>query len=263
MLQRVFRFAPSPNGELHLGHAYSALLNERMARAAGGRLLLRIEDTDRSRCGPAFVRQMVDDLAWLGIAFETPVRTQSEHMGEYLSTLRDLWAIGVAYPCFCSRQQVRSTASSSLDPDGQPHYAGTCRTMSREHAVRRLETGAPYAFRLDMARCGDGAAAVWGDVAIARPVNGSSYTIAVVVDDAAQGVTDVVRGQDLEAATPVHQLLQRLLGLPQPRYVHHPLIRDGGGQKLSKSAGSPSLASLRQAGKTPLDVRRQLGFDTA
>lgn len=261
MAAPVFRFAPSSNGELHLGHAYSALLNEKMAREAGGRLLLRIEDTDRTRCTMAFARTIFADLSWLGIDFEQPVRVQSEHMAEYLANLNLLWAMGAAYPCFCSRKRMVAHPSGQRDPDGLPHYGGTCRLLPQDDAKTLIAARKPHAFRLDMARCGDAAAAVWGDVAIARPINGSSYHIAVVTDDALQGVTNVVRGTDIEPATPVHKLLQRLLGLPTPRYHHHPLIRDSLGQKLSKSLKSTGLASLRARGENAASIRKRLGFE--
>lgn len=256
----VFRFAPSSNGELHLGHAYSALLNEKMAREAGGRLLLRIEDTDRTRCTAEFARNIIADLDWLGIEFDRPVRVQSEHMEDYLSNLQRLWADGAVYPCFCSRKQMVTHPSGRKDPDGLPHYGGTCRALPAQESASLIAAGQRHAFRIDMAQCGDAAAAIWGDVAIARPVNGSSYHIAVVTDDASQGVTHVVRGTDIEPATPIHMLLQRLLGLPTPRYHHHALIRDVGGNKLSKSLKSATLASLRAGGESATSIRRRLGF---
>lgn len=260
MSQPVFRFAPSPNGFLHLGHAYSALLNARMAEEAGGRLLLRIEDTDESRARPEFVAAIFEDLAWLGLRWEEPVRIQSEHFADYETNLARLWEMGAVYPCFCSRKEAQARALSSRDPDGQLHYGGTCRTMPRAAAQLRIARGEIHGWRVDMARAGDAAAAVWGDAMIAKRRVGSSYHIAVVTDDAIQGVTHVVRGRDIEPATPLHRLLQRCLGLPEPRYHHHDLIRDAEGQKLSKSLGSTSLRQLRAEGATPDDVRRRLGF---
>ncbi len=260
MSRPVFRFAPSPNGLLHMGHAYSALLNARMAEKNGGKLLLRIEDTDESRCRREFVSAIFEDLAWLGLRWEEPVRIQSEHLRDYganLSRLREMEAI---YPCFCSRKQATAHALASHDPDGQAHYAGACRSLTRAEAERRLSKGMTHGWRVDMEKMNDTAAAVWGNAIIAKPHVGSSYHIAVVTDDAIQGVTHVVRGQDIEAATPLHKLLQRLLGLPTPHYLHHELIMDEAGQKMSKSLQSTALRELRQDGVTPEDIRRRLGF---
>ncbi|MFN0194725.1 MAG: tRNA glutamyl-Q(34) synthetase GluQRS, partial [Aestuariivirga sp.] len=217
----VFRFAPSPNGHLHLGHAYSALLNEKMARDAGGRLLLRIEDTDQTRCKPEFTRQIFDDLAWLGLSWEGPVRIQSEHFDDYDANLALLWGMGKIYPCFCSRKEAAANALVSLDPDGQPHYGGACRSLSREATRARIASGAQHGWRVDMTACDDPAAAIWGDAMIAKRHVGSYYQIAVVTDDHLQGVTHVVRGRDIEPATPLHTLLQRLLGFSAPHYHHH------------------------------------------
>jgi glutamyl-Q tRNA(Asp) synthetase len=260
MSRPAFRFAPSPNGELHLGHAYSALLNAEMARQAQGRFLVRMEDTDRIRCKPEYARQILADLAWLGLRWEEPVRVQSEHFDDYLANLARLRALGVLYPCFCSRKEAARHALAARDPDGQPHYGGICRALPRHEAEARIAAGAPHAWRLDMGACADDAAKVWGDVVIAKAGVGSLYHIAVVTDDALQGITHVVRGQDIEAATPIHLLLQRLLGLPSPHYTHHKLIRELGGAKLSKRDRSLSLAALRRAGRSPADIRRQLGF---
>jgi glutamyl-Q tRNA(Asp) synthetase len=256
----VFRFAPSPNGLLHLGHAYSALLNQRMARDAGGRLLLRIEDTDETRCRPEFVTRIYDDLAWLGLEWETPVRIQSEHFNDYHANIERLWAQKKVYPCFCSRKEAAAHSLSTLDPDGQPHYGGTCRILTRDVAVRRIADGAIHGWRMNMNACRDPGAGVWGDTVIAKRKVGSSYHIAVVTDDALQGVTHVVRGKDMEPATPIHKLLQRLLGLPTPHYHHHELIRDETGQKLSKSLRSKSIRHLREEGMTADQVHRALGF---
>jgi glutamyl-Q tRNA(Asp) synthetase len=258
MSRPVFRFAPSPNGLLHLGHAYSALLNAHMAEEAGGRFLLRIEDTDETRARPEFVNAIFDDLAWLGLSWEEPVRIQSAHFADYERNLRTLWSMGAVYPCFCSRKQAQLHALAARDPDGQPHYGGTCRQLARDAAERRMANGEIFGWRLDTGS--DPAAAVWGDAMIAKRRVGSSYHIAVVTDDALQGVTHVVRGRDIEPATPLHRLLQKLLGLPTPHYHHHDLIRDEGGGKLSKSRGSPSLRSLREAGLTAAGIRRRLGF---
>jgi len=253
----IFRFAPSPNGRLHIGHAYSALLNERMAREAEGKLLLRIEDTDQSRCKPEFVAACVDDLAWLGILFEPHIRIQSEHFTDYESALAKLWHMDVVYPCFCSRKQVEARAKAERDPDGQLLYGGTCRGLSRREAESLIAGGAQHGWRLKTEAT---PAAIWGDVMIAKRQVGSCYHIAVVVDDALQGVTHVVRRQDLEQATTIHEFLQVLLDLPIPHYTHHPLIRHETGRKLAKSAGDTTLAELRTAGITPGQIRVELGF---
>lgn len=254
----VFRFAPSPNGLLHLGHAYSALLNAKMAEEAGGRLLLRIEDTDETRARPAFVRAIFEDLAWLGLRWEEPVRIQSQHFSDYETNLRTLWSLGAIYPCFCSRKQAQAHALAERDPDRQPLYGGTCKALTRTEAERRIASGEIFGWRL---RTGsDAAASTWGDPVIAKRRVGSSYHIAVVTDDALQGVTHVVRGKDIEAATPLHILLQRLLGLPTPHYHHHGLILDEHGEKLSKSRSSIPLRQLRAEGATPEGIRRRLGF---
>ncbi len=261
MNRPVFRFAPSPNGYLHLGHAYSALLNAAMASAAQGRLLLRIEDTDESRSRPHFVQAIFEDLAWLGLAWEEPVRVQSEHFSDYEANLARLWRMDAIYPCFCSRKKALAHALASRDPDGQPHYGGTCRTLSPGEAEQRISRGDVHGWRIDMTRAADAEATVWGDAMIAKRHVGSSYHIAVVTDDALQGVTHVVRGMDIEPATPLHRLLQRLLGLPTPQYFHHALIRGDDGKKLSKSIASTSLRALRSDGATAEDIRRRLGFN--
>ena len=260
MSRPVFRFAPSPNGFLHLGHAYSALLNARMAADSGGRLLLRIEDTDEGRSRPEFVQAIFEDLAWLGISWDEPVRIQSEHFSDYEANLRRLWEMGAVFPCFCSRKKAGAHALSSRDPDGQPHYGGTCRAIPHADAKECITRGDAHGWRIDMAKATDPAAVIWGDAMIAKRHVGSSYHIAVVTDDALQGVTHVVRGRDIEPATPLHKLLQQLLGLPTPDYLHHDLIRDTEGQKLSKSIASQSLRQLREEGATADDIRQRLGF---
>lgn len=290
MTQPVFRFAPSPNGRLHLGHAYSALLNADLAARWGGRLLLRIEDIDPTRCRPAFEAAIYDDLAWLGLSWEEPVRRQSEHVAEYGEALERLKAGGIVYPCFCTRKaithSVRAIESESgapwpLDPDGAPLYPGRCQGLSRRDRERRIAAGEPHAWRLHMrsglARAagphvytafdpsgGEGPIpadpARWGDAVLARKEVATSYHLSVVLDDAVQGVTHVVRGRDLEAATDLHVLLQALLGVSRSRYHHHALIRDLDGDKLSKSLGSESLADVRARGVTVDAIRRRLGF---
>lgn len=260
MSQPIFRFAPSPNGFLHLGHAYSALLNARMAAEAGGRLLLRIEDTDVSRARPEFVTAIFEDLRWLGLSWEEPVRIQSQHFADYDANLARLWMLGHIFPCFCSRKTAQARALRGIDPDGQPLYGGSCRAISRSEAEARIAAGEPHGWRVDMAQAGDAAASVWGDAMISKRPAGSSYHIAVVTDDAIQGVTHVVRGKDIEPATSLHRLLQRALHLPSPVYFHHDLIRGSDGQKLSKSLGSTSLRQLRSEGVTAEDIRKKLGF---
>lgn len=290
MTRPTFRFAPSPNGFLHLGHALSALLNADMARAVGGRLLLRIEDIDATRCRPEYEAAIDEDLSWLGIAWETPVRRQSEHYDDYRAALAKLDTLGLVYPSFESRAEIaalvaarESQAPWPRDPDGAALYPGTARNMPADERARRVASGAPYALRLDMAAAlarvgaltwqetGGGPAgergtvsadpAAWGDVILARKDTPTSYHLAVVVDDAAQGITDVVRGRDLFHTTSVHRLLQALLGLPAPRYHHHRLVLDGGGHKLSKSTQATALRELRAQGLTPAGIRRRAGLD--
>src|SRR5665213_853849 len=247
----VFRFAPSPNGYLHLGHALSALLNADMAKVAGGRLLLRIEDIDVARCRPEYETAICEDLAWLGLAWEQPVWRQSEHFGDYRAALAKLEAMGLIYPSFESRAEIAALVvrrerdgTWPRDPDGAPLYSGEAKSLSAAERAGRMRAGEPYALRLDMAaalaRTGalgweeNGAGTVaadpaqWGDVILARKDAPASYHLAVTINDAAQGVTDVVRGQDLFQATSVHRLLQTLLGLAAPRYRHHRLVLDAG-----------------------------------
>jgi len=284
-LPPVFRFAPSPTGALHLGHAYSALIDFDLCRAAGGRFLLRIEDTDLARCRPQYERAIYDDLAWLGLTWEEPVRRQSEHMDDYAAALDRLLARDLVYPSFMSRAEIEAATADRAwprDPDGVPLYPGHDRDLDPGQADARIAAGAERNLRLNMDRAvalagplswteaGAGPAgesgtvaadpSIWGDVVIARKDTPTSYHLAVVVDDAAQGVTHVVRGQDLFHATAIHVLLQRLLGLPSPTYHHHRLILDGEGRKLSKSDGDTSLRTLREAGVTPEDIRRMVGL---
>jgi glutamyl-Q tRNA(Asp) synthetase len=285
----VFRFAPSPNGYLHLGHAFSALLNSDLARQAGGRFLLRIEDIDPTRCRSEFENAIDDDLSWLGLSWEQPVRRQSEHFTEYRAALEKLMALGLVYPAFESRAEIARLIAERekqvpwpRDPDGAPLYPGTARALPPEERSRLMQPGAPYALRLDMATAcaragqlnwierGEGPQgetgtvaahpAAWGNVIIARKETPTSYHLAVVVDDALQGITEVVRGQDLFWSTSVHRLLQQLLGLPQPAYRHHHLVRDATGQKLSKSTDATGLRELRAAGVTPAEIRRRVGL---
>ena len=288
---RVFRFAPSPNGRLHLGHAYSALLNRKLADETGGQMRLRIEDIDPTRSSAEFERGIVEDLAWLGIAWDGPVRRQSEHMDAYRVHLDRLIAGELAYPAFMSRGEIRAHIAEAraagkgwpADPDGAPLYPGIDRFLSARTRKERIESGEPYAWRLDMARALDRAGrplswreegrgpsgetgivradpAVWGDVVLARRETPTSYHLSVVTDDALQNVTDAVRGRDLFHATAIHRLLQELLGLPAPRYLHHDLVLGPDGRKLSKSHGDTALSVLRAQGTTPADIRRQVGL---
>ena len=278
----VLRFAPSPNGRLHLGHAYSALLNADLADRMGGTCRLRIEDIDPQRSKPALIDAILEDLAWLGLTYPEPVRHQSRHMDAYRAARDRLIASDLAYPCFCSRTQIRVQADDNArDPDGAPLYPGTCRGLDPAVAADRLARGDPHTWRLAMdaalrrasppyayvafdgadARQVSADPARWGDAVIARRDIPTSYHLAVVHDDAVEGITHVVRGRDLEAATDLHVLLQKLLGFPTPRYRHHPLLLDETGEKFAKSRGSQSLADLRQAGVTPAQIRARLGFD--
>ena len=282
----VLRFAPSPNGFLHLGHAYSALLNERLARRLDGALLLRIEDIDVTRCRPEFETAMLEDLHWLGVRFDGAPLRQSERFGIYGAYIGRLTDAGLTYRCFCSRSDIAATAKATgemrRDPDGALLYPGTCRCRSDAHDP----AGRPFAVRLHMAKATRQAAALtggapltmraldaalhvemlavdplaWGDVVVARKETPTSYHVSVTVDDAQQGVTHVARGRDLEAATAIHRLLQTLWGFPAPAYLHHDLIRDASGEKLAKSLGSKPLRQLRAEGVTPQAVRAALGF---
>ena len=281
----VFRFAPSPNGYLHVGHALSALLNFDMARTTGGRLLLRIEDIDRTRCRPEYEAAVYEDLAWLGIEWDKPVWRQSEHFEEYRKALRQLEERRLTFPSFETRAELarkvgerESHARWPRDPDGVPLYPGTARVMAAAEREARLAQGDSYAIRLDMitamewasdlrwretgggpsGETGEVAAdpAAWGDVILGRKDTPTSYHLSVVIDDALQGVTNVVRGQDLFWSTSVHRLLQELLGLAAPAYHHHWLVLDEAGRKLSKSTQATGLRELRAQGMTPKDIRR-------
>jgi glutamyl-Q tRNA(Asp) synthetase len=291
IMTAIFRFAPSPNGYLHLGHAYSAELNARMAREAGGRLLLRIEDIDATRCRPEYEAAIFEDLRWLGLTWEEPVRYQSQHLDAYAEVLERLAARGLVYPSFESRAEIAALVAARehkgpwpRDPDGAPLYPGTGKDLAPHERDRRIAAGDPYALRLDMAAAlaaigaaplawsetgsGPGGEAgripahplQWGDVVLARKEIPTSYHLSVVVDDALQGVTHVVRGQDLFAATGLHRLLQILLVLPEPIYHHHRLILDGDGRKLSKSTRATGLRELRAGGASPADIRSMIGL---
>lgn len=291
MATPVFRFAPSPNGELHLGHALSALTNQRMAASCGGRFLLRIEDIDLTRCTPEFEASIFRDLAWLGIGWEEPVRRQSEHFGDYDAALERLRREELVYPAFLSRGEIREAIveheatgrSWPRDPDGAPRYPGTDKNLTLAERRRRIDEGVPFAWRLDTAaalarlngplswrewtdEAMNGSSEIaaspldWGDVVIARREIPTSYHLSVVVDDALQGVSHVVRGRDLYFATSVQRLLQEILGLSAPTYFHHRLVLGPDGRKLSKSLRDTGLSALREAGETAEDIRRRLGF---
>jgi glutamyl-Q tRNA(Asp) synthetase len=305
------RFAPSPTGYLHLGHAFSALFAaraasppnqlmgakhpaasppnqimsaKRPAASPGGRFLLRIEDIDQGRCRPEFSIAILEDLAWLGLVWEQPVRHQSEHMEDYAKALGRLEALGLIYPCFCTRADIAREIqgagaaphlSLQTGPDG-PIYPGLCRHLAADEVERRKDAGAPFALRLKVdeaiGRTGpltwtDREAGIvtaepglFGDVVLARKDTPTSYHLSVTVDDALQGVTIVTRGQDLFAATHIHRLLQALLGLPTPDYHHHHLLTGEGGERLAKRDKAATLRSLREAGKTPAEVRAMVGF---
>ena len=281
----TFRFAPSPNGELHLGHALSALENWRWAQRLDGRCLLRIEDIDTGRARAQFVEQIFDDLAWLGLTWEQPVRRQSGRFEFYRAAAVQLQQMGLLYPCFATRSEIKAAVAQlpehPANPDGAPIYPKLHKQLGADEVAARKAAGQPFAMRLDMDRAlavaaetmGDGMRLTyraldesgatrvvdaqperWGDAVIVRKDVPASYHLAVVVDDAEQGVSHIVRGQDLEAATDLHCLLQILLGLPQPLYHHHRLVLDAGGRKLSKSDGATSLKALRARGISRADV---------
>ena len=292
----VTRFAPSPTGFLHLGHAHSALLGHRTARRAGGRFLLRIEDIDRTRCKPEFEAAIFDDLHWLGLDWEEPVRRQSDHFPEYAAALQRLESNGLLYPCFCSRKDI--AAAASAPHGGAPHegetviYPGTCRGLDPILAAERKASGAPFALRLDTAKAArqagplaffnaepDGSNARetraeperFGDVVLGRrdapasdhPGDHPSYHLAATLDDHLQGVTLVIRGEDLRAATHIHRLLQAVLDLATPQYRHHLLLTNQSGVRLSKRDGAMALRALRDRGTSASVVRRMAGFQDA
>ena len=289
----AFRFAPSPNGRLHLGHARSALLNLGMARVSGGRFLIRIEDIDRARCTPGFETAALSDLDRLGVVSDGPIRRQSDHFADYAGALARFREMGLVYPAFLSRADIKQRVAAleagghpwPRDPDGAPLYPGTERSLAPDIAASWIASGEQVIWRLDMERASarvgqlhwkesggedpenetdllalqgvrrfrtiDAEPQRWGDVILARADVPTSYHLSVVVDDAAQGVTDVVRGADLYQATSVHRLMQELLELPAPRYHHHRLVRDRSGRKLAKSDGDVGVATLLDRGVTP------------
>jgi glutamyl-Q tRNA(Asp) synthetase len=275
----VTRFAPSPTGLLHLGHAHSALAGWRRARAAGGRFLLRIEDIDPGRCRPQFTAAILEDLAWLGLDWDGEVRIQSRHLPDYRTALDSLSARGLLYPCFCTRadiaREVAASAAAPHGPDGAL-YPGTCRRLSADERAARLAAGEPHALRLDMARAlalvpplsfaeeGQGRLrcdpARFGDAVLARKDAPASYHLCVTHDDAVQGVTLVTRGEDLKPATDLHRLLQALMGWPEPAYAHHALLTDASGRRLAKRDRAATLRDLRDAGTPPAEARAMAGW---
>lgn len=270
----VTRFAPSPTGRLHLGHVHAAAFAWRRARAVGGRFLLRIEDIDATRCRPEFAAEIEQDLHWLGLDWDGPVRRQSAHFDDYAGALDQLRGRGLLYPCFCTRKDIAAEIAASGDapqgPDG-PLYPGICRQRAPAEAAALIAEGRPFAWRLDMTRAIATAAgplawvdeiagpqtarpAQFGDVVLARKETPTSYHLAVTIDDALQGVTLVTRGVDLLPATHVHRLLQALLGLPTPAYAHHHLLTDHDGRRLAKRDRAETIAALRAAGRSPAEV---------
>jgi glutamyl-Q tRNA(Asp) synthetase len=280
----VTRFAPSPTGYLHVGHAYSALLAWRRARVAGGRFLLRLEDIDPVRCRPELAAAVLEDLAWLGLDWDGPVRAQSQHLSEYAAVLASLRARGLIYPCFCSRADIQRQviAAAPHGPDGGPVYPGTCRGLGEAERAARADQ--PHALRLDMARTlisgltfeeegggeeeggdeeeGEGIIAAdpagFGDVVLARKDTPASYHLCVTHDDALQGVTLVTRGEDLKQATHLHRLLQALMGWPTPVYAHHRLLTDAAGRRLAKRDRAVTIRALRTGGVNADEIRDRL-----
>lgn len=244
------RFAPSPTGGLHLGHAFSAILAHDFARERHGNFLLRIEDIDAGRSRPEHVDGIFIDLEWLGLGWDGEVVFQSERLDRYAAALQRLRAAGLAYPCFCTRADIaREIAAAGAAPHGpEPAYPGTCRALGAAERADRIAAGMAHAWRLDAVAAGAAPDNAHGDVVLARKDAPTSYHLAVVVDDAAQGVTDVVRGRDLEPAVAVHRLLQQALGLPMPEYHHHDLLADASGRRLAKRDRSATLAALRAGG---------------
>jgi glutamyl-Q tRNA(Asp) synthetase len=276
----VTRFAPSPTGHLHLGHAHSALLAWRRARESGGRFLLRLEDIDATRCRADYADSVLADLAWLGLDWDGAVRRQSAHFADYRAALDDLAARGFVYPCFCTRAAIQAeiarAGSAPHGPEG-PLYPGTCRGLAAARRAARIAAGEPYALRLDVARAVAAAGTLsWideqegavradpashGDVVLARKELPASYHLAVTLDDALQGVTLVTRGEDLFTATHIHRLLQALLDLPVPRYLHHRLLTDASGRRYAKRDRALTIAALRDAGRRPEEVRVMAAFE--
>ena len=276
----VTRFAPSPTGYLHLGTVYSALFTENAAREAGGRFLIRIEDTDQGRCRQEFEDQLIDDLKWLGLEWEEPIRRQSEHLDDYQDALMKLREQGLLYPCFCTRKEImdeiEAAGMAPHGPDG-PVYPGTCKILTPAEREKRISDGVAFAERLDVNAAVEMTGTLtWhdrakgtitahperlGDGIIARKDGLPSYHLAVTWDDHIQGVTLVTRGEDLFDATDIHRLLQAVLGLNTPDYHHHKLLLDPDGRRLAKRDKDVNIKSLRDAGKTPKDIKIMAGWD--
>lgn len=268
MEKTVFRFAPSPNGALHLGHAYSALLNDELARQAKGQFLLRIENIDIARCTSKLEKSMLNDLKWLGLQWPSPPMRQSERFSLYKQALEHLKNQGLIYPAFLTRKEIKELTSQNpnhpKDPDGAVHYPGDEKNWPAKELEKELKSGKAYSWRLDMKKAlqiyNIKAADKWGDIIIARKDVPASYHLSVVVDDAAQNITHIVRGKDLEAATPLHLLLQKILQFHNPHYFHHRLILDEKGEKLSKSENAQALSVLRDNGKTLNNIKSLIQF---
>jgi glutamyl-Q tRNA(Asp) synthetase len=280
MLKHVTRFAPSPTGWLHLGHAFAALSAHDEAQRSGGRFLLRLEDIDTTRSRPEYEQAIYKDLHWLALGWEEPVRRQSSHFEEYRLALRKLETLGLLYPCFCTRKEIQEeiarAGQAPHGPDG-PVYPGICKRLAEDEVAHRIASGRDYAMRLDLDKALSlaGRNLVWrdlshgqfnadptplGDVVLARKDTPTSYHLAVVVDDAAQGITLVTRGEDLLPATHLHRVLQQLLELPVPLWKHHRLITDAEGHRLAKRDNAKALRTLREQGWTAQRVRDELGF---
>ncbi len=271
----VTRFAPSPTGYLHLGHAHSALVGWHRARAESGRFLLRIEDIDPARCRPEFEAAILEDLGWLGLDWAGPVRRQSDHLADYQAALDRLRDMGLTYPCFCSRKDIAAAVAAPHGPEG-PVYPGACRALPAETARARQARGDPYALRLDVAKARamtgpltfvderegrvEARPETLGDVVLARRDAPASYHLCVTVDDHLQQVTLVTRGVDLFHATHIHRLLQAILDLNVPTYLHHLLLTNAAGERLSKRDGAVAIRALRQAGRSAAEVRALAGF---
>lgn len=272
------RFAPSPTGYLHLGHAFAAITAWRRARLGGGRFLLRLEDIDAARCRPDYAAAIIEDLRWLGLDWDGPVRVQSEHLAAHRAALDSLAARGLLYPCFCTRadiqREIAAAAAAAHGPDG-PLYPGTCRALDPAARAARIEAGTPFALRLDMTRARAAAPAhlsfleegrgeiacdpaQFGDVVLGRKDVPASYHLCVTHDDAAQGVTLVTRSVDLLPATHLHRLLQALFGWPAPRYAHHRILTDEAGHRLAKRDRAASLREMKRNGADPAQIRATL-----
>ena len=277
----ITRFAPSPTGYLHLGHAYAALFAEKFARETGGRFILRIEDIEKARCKPELEQAIYEDLNWLGLTWDEPVRRQSNHLADYTAALNTLSNLNLTYPCFCTRKEINAEIQRA---GGAPHnsevsvYPGTCKLLTETERMKRIHEGQGHATRLNMTEAleitgvlswKDREAGLqtanfncFGDIIIARKDIPTSYHLSVTVDDALQDITLVTRGEDLAESTSIHRLLQSLLGYKSPQYCHHKLIKNSEGKRLAKRDRGTSLRSLRAKGKKPKDIRSMIGMDS-